>query len=296
MNPLQIEYFLSVARTKSVAKSSEELFVSAPAISKQLSALEADLGVSLLNRSNKGMSLTTIGEEYYEFFTKVFAELTELKQRSLLEQASNPKLSLGILEDWAIYKQLQKFDSLLQKIYPTISIEIHPMAPNELMEALANGKLDIVLCIANGMVQRIGTSDYIQDKHLCAVQKGIVYADILFGSKKPDPVQLKDFFKQQMYSVSNHFKNMAIEENSLICNHYGFQPKLTSYDSLPQVLAMVELGKGFTILDSWSNYRYHPNLHYFPLNYHHDVSLFWPKNSNNPLLTSAIEGFKKVFS
>ena len=67
MNDLQIDYFMAVATNLSFTKTSEELFVSQPAISKQISLMEKELGVKLFIRNNKKTTLTKAGELYYEF-------------------------------------------------------------------------------------------------------------------------------------------------------------------------------------------------------------------------------------
>ena len=63
MTYLQTEYFMYVAQNKSITKTSAELYVSPPAISKQISLLEQELGVKLFVRSAKGMELSPAGEE-----------------------------------------------------------------------------------------------------------------------------------------------------------------------------------------------------------------------------------------
>ena len=68
MNDLQIDYFMAAATNLSFTKTSEELFVSQPAISKQISLMEKELGVKLFIRNNKKTTLTKAGELYYEFF------------------------------------------------------------------------------------------------------------------------------------------------------------------------------------------------------------------------------------
>ena len=52
MNDLQIEYFLAAARNMSFSKAAQELFVSQPAISRQILALEQELGCPLVERLN----------------------------------------------------------------------------------------------------------------------------------------------------------------------------------------------------------------------------------------------------
>ena len=66
---------MAVATNLSFTKTSEELFVSQPAISKQISLMEKELGVKLFIRNNKKTTLTKAGELYYEFFREYKKEL-----------------------------------------------------------------------------------------------------------------------------------------------------------------------------------------------------------------------------
>ena len=61
MNDLQIDYFLAVARHLSFTKAARELFVSQPAISRQILALEEELGYTLFERTNKSVHMTKAG-------------------------------------------------------------------------------------------------------------------------------------------------------------------------------------------------------------------------------------------
>ncbi|MFR5117879.1 MAG: LysR family transcriptional regulator [Eubacterium sp.] len=58
MNDLEIEYFLAAARNMSFSRAAQELFVSQPAISRQILALEQELGCPLFERLNRGIMLT----------------------------------------------------------------------------------------------------------------------------------------------------------------------------------------------------------------------------------------------
>lgn len=290
MNPLQIKYFLSVARTKSVARSSQELFVSAPAISKQLTALERDLNVTLLKRSHKGMALTLAGQEYYEFFAKTFAQLNNLKRRYQLDQTTELNFSLGIMATWTIYEQLHALEQQLQAVFPQLNLSLHPLMPSQLMENLANSKLDAALCIANG----ITLGPHLTATPLGTVQKVLVYADYLFDPPLQDP-NVTNFASQTMYGVAKQLKTMTSEANTLICNDYGIQPQLVPTVDTNEALAMVAMGKGFTILDKWSLYRDLPRLQALPLNDAYDISLFSHKSLTGPLLTTMTKLLQHLF-
>lgn len=64
MTHLQIEYFLSVATTKSISRTASELFVSPPAVSKQISLMEQELDLKLFTRGTQGMELTLRARSY----------------------------------------------------------------------------------------------------------------------------------------------------------------------------------------------------------------------------------------
>ena len=75
MNDLQIDYFMAVATNLSFTRTSEELFVSQPAISRQISQLEKELGARLFVRNNQKTELTEVGRLYFELFSRYKADL-----------------------------------------------------------------------------------------------------------------------------------------------------------------------------------------------------------------------------
>lgn len=67
----QIEVFVQVVEQKSFSKAAEELFISSTAIMKQINSLEDQVDVTLLNRSNKGVSLTPAGKSFMKMLKKL---------------------------------------------------------------------------------------------------------------------------------------------------------------------------------------------------------------------------------
>ena len=70
VNFAQLEYFLAVARSKNFSRAAEDSYVSQSSLSKQIKALEKELGVELFVRSSAGVSLTPAGEMFLAFASK----------------------------------------------------------------------------------------------------------------------------------------------------------------------------------------------------------------------------------
>lgn len=79
MNLLHMKYALVIAKTNSINKAAEELYVGAPALSRAIKELEADLGVTLFERSAKGMFLTPDGELFVSYAKKVLKQIDDIQ-------------------------------------------------------------------------------------------------------------------------------------------------------------------------------------------------------------------------
>ena len=95
MSLARIEVFLEVARQNSFAKAARTLGITGPAASKQVLALEQELGVKLLNRTTRHVALTEEGSLYYD---RARVACDELKEAAALVQdlKSTPKGHLKI--------------------------------------------------------------------------------------------------------------------------------------------------------------------------------------------------------
>ena len=83
-----IEYFVRIVEEKSFTKAAEKLFISQPALSKSIRALEAELGVTLFKRDPRELSLTSEGENVYCYAVDIlnYWQSRTAELFSLLEQ------------------------------------------------------------------------------------------------------------------------------------------------------------------------------------------------------------------
>jgi DNA-binding transcriptional LysR family regulator len=87
-----LETFVAVAEVGSMADAAEKLRCTAPAISQQISRLEADLGVSLFHRSRHGVNLTPSGDELLVRAQEVLGAIVDIRTavRQLTDDALTP--------------------------------------------------------------------------------------------------------------------------------------------------------------------------------------------------------------
>lgn len=85
---LDLSFFHLLANKGSLAATARELGVTPPAVSKRLSALEARLGIRLVNRTTRSMSLTAEGELYFSHAARILTQVDELEQLISSSRAS----------------------------------------------------------------------------------------------------------------------------------------------------------------------------------------------------------------
>ncbi len=141
MNISFIEGFLEAARLKSLAKASEKLKISHPALSKQINSMEQYYGINLFHRSSSGVTLTEYGKILYDRILPVYSELIEIKSdlKMAAESTNYRSYRIGTLP------------SLASGYLPNIVLELKSSGINveidvrdtsdELEELLNQGKL-----------------------------------------------------------------------------------------------------------------------------------------------------------
>ncbi len=85
MNPANIplyHIFLTVARSSSISGAAKSLYISQPAVSKSIKKLEESLGVSLIKRSSKGITLTNEGNILYRYLHSAFETISAGEDRT----------------------------------------------------------------------------------------------------------------------------------------------------------------------------------------------------------------------
>jgi DNA-binding transcriptional LysR family regulator len=79
MNLQYLKYGIEVERAGSISKAAENLFISQPNLSKDIKTLEDSMGVSIFDRSKKGVSLTEEGRVFMEYAKNIISQLDDMQ-------------------------------------------------------------------------------------------------------------------------------------------------------------------------------------------------------------------------
>ena len=80
MNILHVKYAVEVARAGSLNKAAEKLYVALPNVSRSIRELEADLGITIFDRSARGVTLTPEGEEFIGYAKGILAQIDQVER------------------------------------------------------------------------------------------------------------------------------------------------------------------------------------------------------------------------
>ena len=170
MHASVLKYFVEVARCGSVRKASENLFVAASAVNRQILKLEDELGAELFDRIPNGMRLNAAGERLLRHvhstlhdFQIVRSELDALKgeRTGHVKLASMDSFFVDLLPS-----MIEEFSQL----YPAVTYTIASFGPMEVVPQLQSGRFDVGL----SFVGRLPAG--IEAVALAALPAGVVMA------------------------------------------------------------------------------------------------------------------------
>ena len=75
MNILHMKYAVEIAKYGSFNKAAESLLIAQPNLTRSIKELEADLGITIFNRSSKGVALTPDGEEFIGYANEILKQI-----------------------------------------------------------------------------------------------------------------------------------------------------------------------------------------------------------------------------
>lgn len=166
MNIEQLQYICAVAQTHSITTAAEQLYVTQQTISKSMNKLEAELGVQLLNRSHKGVTLTAEGEVFVEQAKDIVERFQTLynTMRPLTYVAPIEGTIHVHLVSYVFARAGSDILSRFHKKYPKIRLELPEKLTADILDEVLSGKPGVGLISAVDGDTGQGQLDQLADK------------------------------------------------------------------------------------------------------------------------------------
>ena len=109
MNLQHMKYAIVIAQTQSINKAAEQLYVGQPTLSRAIKELESNLGITLFERSAKGMTLTADGELFIRCAKNVLAQVDDIEKMFGREGTAKRRFSLSAPRAGYVYEAFVRF-------------------------------------------------------------------------------------------------------------------------------------------------------------------------------------------
>lgn len=281
MNDRQINCFLQVVEHQSFTKAAELLFMAQPAVSRQIAALEEEIGFSLFYRTKgKRAQLTNIGKLYWDFFSKQKAEFSSLNTYAHeLSGSLSGNLKLGILSGWNVSLFLPGVLREFETLYPRVDVHVKFKEFISLMDSLNSGALDLIIALE----QTIKSSSGVQTQHLTDIQRILLYSPEHPVAKSKENLVPEDFRNSTFLVAANH-DGKSPQFVKDFCAPYNFVPNVEVVSGVEALISGVQNLMGVAFVDDWSREKQNSAFSYIPLSSYNSVHIAWREQNANPVL------------
>ena len=145
MNLRDLKYLVAVAEHRHFGRAADACFVSQPTLSTQLKKLEEELGVTLIERTNRQVMLTPVGEDVVARAQRVLRDVEDLVQAAA--EHADPfggSFRLGVIPTVAPYL-LPKILTPMRKAFPNLEIQLTEGQTATISSMLSEGALEAVI-------------------------------------------------------------------------------------------------------------------------------------------------------
>ncbi|MGW2101981.1 LysR substrate-binding domain-containing protein [Streptomyces olivaceoviridis] len=285
----QLTCFVAVAEELHFTRAAERLSMTQPPLSRQIQLLEGELGVRLLDRTNRTVRLTPAGRSFLAEARRIMrqAEHAALAVRRVSTGEAG-SIAIGFTAASA-YSALGELLESARRALPRVEILLHELVTRDQLEALSEGSLDL------GLIRPSAVGPDLTAR--TAVREGLVAALPADHALAADdgPMELSAFDGEDflMYSPTEarYFHELLLTT----FRSAQVRPVFTQYLSqVHSILALVNIGWGIALVPEAAAEMRPTGVVYRPLHLPGhprpvELDYVWRKSNDNPALHALLQ-------
>lgn len=283
MDLRHLKYFITVAEEQNIGRAAARLFISQPPLSRQIKQLEQELGITLFERTPRGVELTQAGELFLKEARNILAlveQATEHAQQA--DQGKLGRLDIAIFGS-AVLDTIPKVIKQFRAKYPNVKIVLHTMNKGEQLEALRQRRITVGFNRLLAPLPDIHSEQVSTEKLLAGIHEDDPLA-------QQDTIEFRALQNVPLILFPSGTRPNFIDKVIALCHDFGFTPNITQEvgDAVTGI-ALVASGFGVCLVpESTVNLKI-PGVVYRPFadlppSADIDLSCIFRADDNSPLL------------
>lgn len=239
----QLRYFIAVAEAGNFSRAAANLHMSQPPLSMQVKALEEELGVRLLERTNHGATLTPAGAAFLEEARAALTRLESARRRAqLVGRGDIGMLSVGFVSiaDYGILPPALKS---FRAAYPQVEVQLHELTTDAQIRELHAHRLDMGIALAPV------DDPELEFRRLHDEELVLAVPSPHRAGRARDTIDLRHLAAESFIvpprDIAPGLHDLIIAQ----CRAAGFTPRITQHARQMQtVISLVSSGMGFALV------------------------------------------------
>ena len=288
MDTRVIKYFLTVAQTNNITHAAQQLHITQPTLSRQMIDLEKELGVTLFDRKQRRIALTSEGVLFQQRASTILSLLDQTKQ----ELQNTAEELTGALNIGCVVSRVSRFVmqiiSNFQKKYPNVSFNLYDGNGDLLRQRLDSGLEDFAV-----LIEPVEAAKYNFIELPVHEQWGLIV-------KSADPLAKKQAItKSDLYKIPLIVptRNIVRDEISDVLKLDQTKLNIMATNNLPSnAYELLKAGNYYMLgIEGIVNSFHDPELTFIPFSPHKETGhvLAWRKNT---FVTPVMEKFLQEFA
>jgi len=243
MDIRQLRYFVAIAEEGSLSAAAQRVSVAQPSLSQLVIALERELGVTLLERSKRGVSLTGSGEVLLNHAREIIRAMDRARE-AVRQSGAEPQgeVSFGLPSSIAMVLSVPLAETVRLEL-PKVRLRAIDSMSGFIRTWLDEQSIDL------GMLYDLGAVRHLSHRLLMTEELHFFSAPDAwpFAGPPGTPVALANLAQVEMVLPSPHHGLRAMIDR-VVRQHGASLNIATEMDGLGQIKTMVARGSGYTIL------------------------------------------------
>ncbi len=247
LDNFRLVVFRAVARQLSFRKAAEELYLTQPAVSLQIKALEEDIGVQLFDRTGSHIALTEAGRVLLACSQQVNTLLIEAEQQiAALSGDHAGKLALGASTTIAQYV-LPRLLGGFSREHPRVHLTLISGNTEQIVDAVEKQKIALGFIEGPARSRDVKTESFLEDEMVLIVSAAHEWAEL--KSIPCSEIASASLLMRERGSGTRRVVEMALGRNGVKLNSLRIVMEL---DSTEAIKSAVEAGLGIGFVSRWA--------------------------------------------